>query len=325
MALKVLVALLTVVAGIGAAIALYWVLNKIAESLPGKAEHRFKPYVYILPAYVAILFFLIYPGVLTVINSFRDATSTSWVGFANFHKLLSSHGFQQTLLNTLLWIIIVPTITVIIGLAVATLADKLGPSGEKTSKTLIFMPMAISFVGAGTIWKLVYAYSPNGPQVGIQNAIVTKLGFDPVAWLSLTHVHLNSLLLMVILIWMQAGYAMVLLSAAIKGVPQETLEAAKIDGAGPASIFFRIVVPQIRGTIITVFITVLITVMKIFDIVYVMTGGSFNTNVVGTEFFNQLFTYGDAGAASAIVVLLMIAVVPVMWYQVRNFKREEAV
>ena len=325
MALKVLVALLTVVAGIGAAIALYWVLNKIAESLPGKAEHRFKPYVYILPAYVAILFFLIYPGVLTVINAFRDPTSTSWVGFDNFHKLLTSHSFQQTLLNTLLWIVIVPTVTVIIGLAVATLADKLGPSGEKASKTLIFMPMAISFVGAGTIWKLVYAYSPNGPQVGLQNAIVTKLGFDPVAWLSLTHLHLNSLLLMVILIWMQAGYAMVLLSAAIKGVPEETLEAARIDGAGPASIFFRIVVPQIRGTIVTVFITVLITVMKIFDIVYVMTGGSFNTNVVGTEFFNQLFTYGDAGAASAIVVLLMIAVVPVMWYQVRNFKREEAV
>jgi alpha-glucoside transport system permease protein len=130
----------------------------------------------------------------------------------------------------------------------------------------------------------------------------------------------------VILLWAQAGFAMVLLSAAIKGVPEETLEAARIDGAGPGSIFFRITVPQIRGTIITVFITVLITVMKIFDIVYVMTGsGQFNTNVVGTEFFNQLFTFGDAGAASTIVVLLMIAIIPVMWYQVRNFKREEAV
>jgi alpha-glucoside transport system permease protein len=325
MALKILVALLTVVAGIGAAIALYWLLNKIAESLPGKAEHRLKPYVYILPAFAGIVFFLIYPGVLTIINSFKDPTSTSWVGFSNYHHLLASHNFQQTLLNTLLWIIIVPTVTVIIGLAVATLADKLSPTGEKVSKTLIFLPMAISFVGAGTIWKFVYAYSPQGSQIGLQNAIVTKLGFKPVAWLSLTHLHVNSLLLMVILLWAQAGYAMVLLSAAIKGVPEETLEAAKIDGAGPGSIFFRVVVPQIRGTIVTVFITVLITVMKIFDIVYVMTDGSFNTNVVGTEFFNQLFTYSDAGAASTIVVLLMIAVVPVMWYQVRNFKREEAV
>lgn len=325
MALKVLVALLTVVAGIGAAIALYWVLNKIAESLPGKAEHRFKPYVYILPAYVAILFFLIYPGVLTIINSFRDATSTSWVGFANFHKLLSSHGFQQTLLNTLLWIIIVPTITVIIGLAVATLADKLGPSGEKTSKTLIFMPMAISFVGAGTIWRLMYAYSSSGPQVGLLNAVATKLGHSPVAWLSLSHFHFNSLLLMVMLLWAQAGYSMVLLSSAIKGVPEETLEAAAIDGARPAQIFFQVVVPQIMGTIVTVFVTVLIAVMKIFDIVYVMTRGSFNTNVVGNEFYNQLFNFFDYGAASAIVVILIIAVIPVMVFQVRHFKREEAV
>jgi alpha-glucoside transport system permease protein len=325
MAVKILVALLTVVGGIGAAILLFWLLNKIAEALPGKSEHKFKPYVYILPAYAAIIFFLIYPGILTIINSFKDSTSTNWVGFDNFHRLLTSHDFQQTLLNTLLWIIIVPTVTVIIGLAVATLADKLSPSGENISKTLIFMPMAISFVGASTVWKLVYAYNANGSQIGLQNAIITKLGHAPVAWLSLDNFHLNSLLLMVILIWMQAGYSMVLLSAAIKGVPEETLEAAKIDGAGAGSIFFRVVVPQIKGTIITVFITVLITVMKIFDIVYVMTGGSFNTNVVGTEFFNQLFTFFDYGTASAIVVLLMLAVVPVMWYQVRHFKREEAV
>jgi alpha-glucoside transport system permease protein len=324
MALKILIALLTVVGGIGAAILLFWVLNKIAEAMPGKAEHRLKPYVYILPAYAAIIFFLIYPGVLTIINSFKDSTSTNWVGFDNFQRLLSSHDFQQTLINTLLWIIIVPTVTVIIGLAVATLADKLSPTGENISKTLIFLPMAISFVGASTVWKLVYAYNPDGNQIGLQNAIITKLGHSPVAWLSLSNFHLNSLLLMVILIWMQAGYSMVLLSAAIKGVPEETLEAARIDGAGSGSIFFRIVVPQIKGTIITVFITVLITVMKIFDIVYVMTNGSFNSNVVGTEFFNQLFKFFDYGTASAIVVLLMIAVIPVMWYQVRNFRREEA-
>lgn len=324
MALKILIALLTVVGGIGAAILLFWLLNKIAELLPGKAEHRLKPYVYILPAYAAIIFFLIYPGVLTIINSFKDSTSTNWVGFDNFQRLLTSHDFQQTLINTLLWIVIVPTVTVIIGLAVATLADKLSPAGENISKTLIFLPMAISFVGASTVWKLVYAYNPDGNQIGLQNAIITKLGHSPVAWLSLSNFHVNSLLLMVILIWMQAGYSMVLLSAAIKGVPEETLEAARIDGAGSGSIFFRIVVPQIKGTIITVFITVLITVMKIFDIVYVMTNGSFNSNVVGTEFFNQLFKFFDYGTASAIVVLLMIAVIPVMWYQVRNFRREEA-
>jgi len=322
---KILVALLTVIGGIGAAIALYWLLNLIAERLPGKAEHRFKPYVYILPAYISIIFFLIYPGILTIINAFKDSTSVNWVGFDNFQRLLTSHDFQQTIFNTLLWILIVPAVVVVIGLTVATFADKLSPSGEKLSKTVIFLPMAISFVGAGVVWKLVYAYSPTGDQIGLQNAIITKLGFDPVAWLSLSQFHFNSLLLMVILIWMQAGYAMVLLSSAIKGVPEETIEAARIDGAGPGNIFFRVVVPQIMGTIVTVFITVLITVMKIFDIVYVTTRGNFNTNVVGNEFFNQLFTYFDYGTASAIVVLLMIAVIPVMFYQVRHFRREEAV
>jgi alpha-glucoside transport system permease protein len=325
MALKILYAVLTVVVGIGAAVLLYWVLNKLVELLPGPMEGRIKPYVYILPAYVAITFFLIYPSILTVIDSFKDSTSTNWVGFANFSKLLGSHDFQQTLLNTLLWIIIVPALTVVIGLGIAQLADKLSPSGESLSKTIIFMPMAISFVGAGTIWRLMYAYSSSGSQVGLLNAIVTKLGHAPVAWLSLSNFHANSLLLMVMLLWAQAGYSMVLLSSAIKGVPEETLEAASIDGAGAFQIFFQVVVPQIMGTIVTVFVTVLINVMKIFDIVYVMTRGSFNTNVVGNEFYNQLFNFFDYGTASAIVVILIIAVVPVMVFQVRHFKREEAV
>jgi alpha-glucoside transport system permease protein len=325
MTLKILYAVLTVVAGIGAAVLLYWLLNKLMELLPGPLEGRLKPYAYILPAYVAITFYLIYPAVLTVINSFKDSTSTNWVGFANFSKLLSSHDFQQTLINTLLWIIIVPALTVVIGLAIAQLADKLSPTGEKLSKTIIFVPMAISFVGAGAIWRLMYAYSSSGSQIGLLNAIATKLGHSPIAWLSLSHFHVNSLLLMVMLLWAQAGYAMVLLSSAIKGVPEETIEAASIDGAGPFQIFFQVVVPQIMGTIVTVFVTVLINVMKIFDIVYVMTRGSFNTNVIGNEFYNQLFNFFDYGAASAIVVILIIAVIPVMWFQVRHFKREEAV
>jgi len=325
MALKIIYAVLTVVVGIGAAVLLYWVLNKLVELLPGRAEGALKPYAYILPAYAAITVFLIYPAILTIIDSFKDSTSTNWVGLDNFTRLLSSHDFQQTLINTLLWIIIVPALTVVIGLGIATLADKLSPAGERLSKTVIFTPMAISFVGAGTIWQLMYAYQSSGSQIGLLNAIWTKLGGSPVAWLSLTHFHVNSLLLMVMLLWAQAGYAMVLLSSAIKGVPEETLEAAAIDGATSSQTFFRVVVPQIMGTIVTVFVTVLITVMKIFDIVYVMTRGNFNTNVVGNEFYNQLFKFFDYGTASAIVVLLMIAVIPVMWFQVRHFKREEAV
>lgn len=325
MFLKTLNAVITVVAGVGVAVAVYWILNKIAELLPGRWEDRIKPYLFILPAYAAITLYLIYPSILTFIYSFKDATGTEWVGFDNFTSLLTSHEFQQTLFNTLLWMIIVPAVTVAIGLAVAVLSDRLGPRGENISKTLIFMPMAISMVGAATVWKFLYAYRPVGQeQIGLQNAIVVFLGGKPVPWLQQDQFHLNSLLLMVMLLWAQIGFSMVLLSAAIKGVPVDTLEAARIDGAGERQIFFRVVVPQIQGTIITVFVTTLITVMKIFDIVYVMTDGNFNTNILGVEFYNQLFTNFNNGAAAAIVVILMLAMAPIMIYQVRHFKAEEA-
>jgi alpha-glucoside transport system permease protein len=247
------------------------------------------------------------------------------VGLDNYQKLLTSPNFLQTLLNTLLWIAIVPAATVVLGLAVAVLADRLKPRGEKFTKSLIFLPMAISMVGAATIWGFVYQARPPGePQIGIQNAIVTALGFDPVVWLQQEVFHLNSFWLMIILIWAQVGFSMVLLSAAVKGVPTDTLEAARIDGASERQAFFRVVVPQIWPTVITVFITVLIGVMKVFDIVYAMTNGNFNTNVIALEFYNQLFTNGNAGYAAAIVVLLMLAVVPVMIYQVRQFRAQEA-
>jgi alpha-glucoside transport system permease protein len=322
---KALIALVTVLIGIGGAMALYYLLNKIAELLPGKWEDRIKPYFYILPAFAAIALYLIYPAVLTVVNSFKDRFSREYVGTENYSDLLGSAGFRDTLFNTLLWILIVPAVTVVLGLLVATLADRLQSTGEKLAKTIIFLPMAISMVGAATIWRFVYYAAPEGqPQIGLQNALLGVFGKAPVAWLQQSQFHLNSLLLMVVLLWSQIGFSMVLLSAAVKGVPTDTIEAARIDGASERQIFFRVVVPQIKGTIITVFITVTIGVMKIFDIVYVMTNGNFNTNVLGNEFYNQFSTNFNSGAAAAIVVMLMIAVVPIMWYQVRHFKAEEA-
>jgi alpha-glucoside transport system permease protein len=214
--------------------------------------------------------------------------------------------------------------SVILGLAVATLADRLKPKSEKLAKTIIFLPMAISLVGASTVWRFVYYSAPKGvPQIGLQNAVVTGLGGDPVPWLQKTTFHVNSLFLMVILLWGQVGFSMVLLSAAVKNVPIETQEAARIDGANERQVFFRVVVPQIKGTIITVFVTVTIGVMKIFDVINVTTNGNFNTNVIGNEFYNQLTTNNNFGTASAIVVMLMLAVIPIMIYQVRHFKAEE--
>jgi alpha-glucoside transport system permease protein len=205
------------------------------------------------------------------------------------------------------------------------LSDRLRPNLEKLAKTLIFLPMAISMVGAATVWRFVYAYRPKGQdQIGLQNAVVGLFGKDPVPWLQQTGLHLNSVLLMVMLLWAQVGLSMVLLSAAIKGVPTDTLEAARMDGANEGQIFLRVVVPQIMGTIVVVFVTTTITVMKTFDIVYVMTNGDFNTNIVAVEFYNQLFKNFNNGAAAAIVVMLMLAMAPVMAFQVRQFRREAA-
>lgn len=325
MLLKTGTTLLTVTVGIVAAILLFWLLNKLAELLPEKWEHRIKPYLLILPAYLAITVYLLYPTIVTLVNSFKDRTSTEWVGFANYGDLITDKNFQSTLVNTFLWVLIVPSVTIVIGLAVAALADRLRGRSEKLVKTMIFLPMAISMVGAATVWRFVYAYQPAGQtQTGLLNAVWTSTGADPVPWLNTSTFRLNTLLLMVILLWAQVGYAMVLLSAAIKSVPVETLEAARVDGARESQVFFRVILPQIKGTIIAVLVTVTIMVMKIFDIVYTNTNGQFNTNVLANQFINELTTNFNYGAASAIVVLLMIAVIPIMIYQVRSFREQEA-
>jgi alpha-glucoside transport system permease protein len=322
---KLINAILTVVAGIGVALVLYWVLNKLAELLPGKWEDRLKPYLYILPAVAMIALYVVYPGIQTIVYSFANAQSTQFVGTQNYTKLLSSSGFRDTVLTTLVWVVVAPLAAVLLGLLVATLVDRLRPGGEKTAKTIVFFPMAISAVGAATVWRFVYAYAPAGqPQVGIQNAIITGLGFDPVAWLEQRQYYLNTMFLIIMFLWAQVGFSMVLLSAAIKGVPTDTVEAARVDGANERQVFRRVIFPQIMPTVVTVYVTVIIGVMKLFDIVYVMTNGSFNTNVLATSFFNELFTNFNNGAAAAIVVILMLFVIPVMIFQVRQFRLQEA-
>ena len=283
------------------------------------------PYAYLLPALAAITLMLIYPTLQTINYSFANADSTEYVGFDNYPEIFGSDEFRQSIFNNVLWLLIVPAITVAFGVIVAVLADKLSQRGEKVGKAVIFTPMAISFVGASAIWGLIYAYDdPGATQTGLLNAIWTTLGGDPVTWLNTSTFRLNSLLMMVILIWLQVGFAMILLSSAIKGVPEETLEAARIDGANELQIFWRVVIPQIMGTIITVFITVVIMVLKVFDIVYVLTNGNFKSNVIANLFFNELFANNQAGQASAIVVVLLIAVTPVLVWQVRHFRAEEA-
>jgi alpha-glucoside transport system permease protein len=310
--------------GVGGAVLLFYFLNMLVEALPVRLSRRLLPYAFLLPAFGLIGLMLIYPTVQTVVYSFADRGSERFIGFENYRELFSDDGFRTTLVNNLLWLAIVPAMTIAVGLAVAQLSDRLSPRWEKVTKSVIFLPMAISFVGAATIWRFVYTNSGEGrPQVGLLNAVIDKLGFDPVTWLRVSEFNVNDMLLMVILIWLQTGFAMVLLSAAIKSVPEDTLEAARLDGASEWKIFWQVVVPQIRGTIITVFITVLILVLKVFDIVYVMTNGQSDTNVLGLAFFQEIFIRRDNGVASAIVVVLLLAVLPVLVYQVRHFRAEE--
>lgn len=317
--------ILAIVVGVGGAAALYFVLNWVVERLPARWEERLKPYVFVGPALALIGLFLLYPLVDTIWKSFHDARGEDWVGLENYSDLLGSDDFRQTLFNNLLWLIFVPPVVVAIGLAVAVLADRLGPQSEKVAKSIIFVPMAISFVGAATIWRFVYEARPAGqPQIGLQNALITSLGFDPIAWVQKDEFHLNTFLLMVIMLWLQAGFAMILLSAAIKAVPNEIIEASRVDGATERQIFARVLLPSIWPTVLTVLIIQVVLVLKVFDVVYVMTGGNFNTDVIGNRIFIELFQFGDSGRSAAMVVFLMVAVIPPMIYQVRQYRQMEA-
>ncbi|WP_289019398.1 carbohydrate ABC transporter permease [uncultured Ornithinimicrobium sp.] len=325
---KLLMGALGLIAGVGGAAILFWFINVAVEALPRRLEHGLIPYAFLLPGFSLIGLMLLYPTVQTIHYSFanRDSTEYREPPWANYTELFSSSAFWSAIFNNVLWIAIVPAITVALGVVVAVLADKLSASSEKWAKSFIFLPMAISFVAASAIWlTTVYAYqAPGRPQTGVLNAIVQQFGGQPQNWLAIETGRLNSLLLMVILIWLQTGFAMVLLSSAIKGVPEDTIEAARIDGASEWQIFWKVVIPQIRATIITVFITVLILVMKVFDIVYVLTNGRNNTDVIANMFFNELFARGQAGRATAIVVILLVAVIPILIYQVKQFREQEA-
>ena len=323
--LKLANALIAVVAGVGGTVVLFWAMNKAVEALPEVWENRLKPYVFIGPALIVVTLFLVYPAFRTIFISFYDDRSENFVGVDNYTLLFTDPGLRMAITNNLLWVLVVPAACVAFGLLVAVLADRLTARFESISKSLIFTPMAVSAVGASTIWLFVYAWRPAGTaQIGLLNAIWTGLGQEPIAWVQVSTLRLNSFLLMVIMIWLQTGFAMVLLSSAIKGVPTETIEAARIDGATEVQIFWRVTIPQIMSTIVVVFTTILIAVLKIFDIIFVTTGGNFNTDVVAVRFINELFQFRRFGLAAAIVVVLMLATIPVMVYNVRQFRQQEA-
>jgi alpha-glucoside transport system permease protein len=321
---KWLIALVAIIWGVGGVAALYWIFNGFVERLPDQWTARLQPFVFVGPA-IAILFaYLLLPSVRTFWLSFLNRDGVEFVGLQNYIDLFTERLLQDAILNNILWIVFGSTFSVAFGLLIAVLADRSG--FERVSKSFIFLPMAISFVGASVIWNFIYEVRPAElPQIGLLNAIVVGLGGTPKAWYAWVDIiPWNNLFLIVIVIWLQAGFAMVLFSAALKGIPEELLEAARVDGATEVQLFFRIMIPYIRGTIITVWTTIVIFTLKIFDVVWVMTGGQFGTHVIATQFYRQAFTARNSGIGSAIAIILLVAVIPVMIYNLRQFREQEA-
>jgi len=281
-----------------------------------------RPWLFIAPALVLLGLFLLYPLLETFRLTFFNATGETFVGFSNYRWIVFDQNFLLTIRNNFLWLLVVPATSTALGLIIAVLADKVWWGG--IAKSMIFMPMAISFVGASVIWKFVYDFrGPGADQIGILNAMVMGLGFEAQAWVTIPF--WNNFFLMAILIWIQTGFAMVILSAALRGVPTETIEAAHIDGASGLQIFFEILIPQVMSTVLVVWTTITIIVLKVFDIVISMTGGQWDTSVLANLMYDWMFRGGgDYGRSSILAMVLMVAVIPVMAFNIRRFRTEEA-
>ena len=326
-------AIFTIFIGISGALFYFygsnWLLDRIFPVSGGDMArnsaniHRaslVRPWLFLGPALLALGLYLVYPVFASLWLSFHGRDGTEFLGFDNYVWLFGDAGFRESMFNNFLWLLFVPAASTFLGLIVAALTDRIG--WGNVAKSLIFMPMAISFVGAAVIWKFVYDFrSGDSEQIGLLNAIVTAMGFDPQAWITLPF--WNNFFLMVILIWIQTGFAMVILSAALRGIPEETIEAAVIDGASGMQIFFKIMIPQIWGTIAVVWTTITITVLKVFDIVLAMTNGQWNSQVLANLMFDWMFRGGgDFGRGATIAIVIMVLVIPIMVWNIRNARKE---
>ena len=316
--------LLTILVGVFGCVGYFYAANLLLDRVVFPARgpdqgrninraNSVRPWLFVLPAVLALSVYLVYPVVGSLWRSLFNRAGSEFVGLGNYAALFQDSAFRLALMNNALWALVVPAVSTFLGLLIAQLTDRL--AWGNIAKSLIFMPMAISFVGASLIWKFVYA---GNPDIGILNAVRDTFGLAPVDPVQIPF--WNNLFLMVILIWIQTGFAMVILSAALRGIPEETVEAAIIDGAGPLQLFFRIKVPQIVGTILVVWTTITILVLKVFDIVYTMTGGNFGTQILPSYMMSLMFR--DDGRATAVAVVIMIVVLPVMIWNIRQARQE---
>ncbi len=322
-------AIVTMVIGVAACAGYFYGTNALLDRIyPDSGENAasnisranaIRPWLFLAPAMLILGLYLVYPLFNSLVLSFYDARGENWVGLDNYIWMIGDDKFLESLFNNAMWLIIVPAAATFFGLVAAGLTDRIW--WGNIAKSLIFMPMAISFVGASVIWKFIYDYSGEGDdQIGLLNALVTGVGGDPQAWITIPF--WNDIFLMIILVWIQTGFAMVILSAALRGIPEETVEAAVLDGASPLQIFFKIKIPQIAGTIAVVWTTITILVLKVFDIVFAMTNGEWGTQVLANYMYRQSFIQLDFGRGSAIAIVIMILVIPIMWWNIRNAMKE---
>ncbi len=321
--------LITIVIGVGGCVGYFYFANQVLDKIlfpargpnAGRNINRanmIRPWVFLFPAIFALGLYLAYPVFETLRLSLLDDDG-GFVGLANYGQMAGEDKFWEAMRNNMLWLIVVPAMSTAFGLLAAQLTDRI--SWGNVAKSLIFMPMAISFVGAGVIWKLVYETRPvDVQQIGILNAIWSSLGGEPQTWLTIPL--WNNFFLMIVLIWIQTGFAMVILSAALRGIPEETVEAAIIDGANPFQIFFKIKVPQIMPTIVVVWTTITLVVLKVFDIVFTMTNGQWETQVLANYMYDKLFRSFDTGVGSAAAMIIMLLVTPILVWNVYNARKE---
>ncbi|MBL1435370.1 MAG: sugar ABC transporter permease [Rhodobacteraceae bacterium] len=330
--------IITILVGVGGCVGYFYLSNQFLDKVlcppRGKNAGRninraniIRPWLFLLPAILALSIYLAYPVIetlrlsLTKRSTLPDgSTAYAWAGLDNYRQMMKEPKFWEALKNNAMWLAVVPALATGFGLLAAQLTDRL--KWGNIAKSLIFMPMAISFVGAAVIFKLVYDMRPiEQEQIGILNALYLNFGGEaPIAWL--TTPFWNSFLLMAVLVWIQTGFAMVILSAALRGIPEETIEAAIVDGANPFQVFFKIKVPQIKGTIMVVWTTITIVVLKVFDIVFAMTNGQWETQVLANYMYDKLFRSNDWGVGSASAMVIMLLVTPILVWNVRNARRE---
>ena len=328
---QVLTALATIVVGVFGCVAYFYLSNIALDAVfpprgpkAGKNINRasaIRPWLFLGPAIILLSLYLVYPVFNSIWLSFHDASGEEFIGLDNYIWMIGDDKFQESMRNNILWLIVVPAASTFLGLIAAAVTDRI--RWGNLAKSMIFMPMAISFIGAAVIWKFIYDYRGEGSQeIGLLNAFVSSAGGAPNAWLTLQP--WNNFFLMAVLVWIQTGFAMVILSAALRGIPEETIEAAILDGASPIQVFYKIKVPQIWGTIAVVWTTITILVLKVFDIVLAMTNGQWGSQVLANLMFDWMFRANDAGRASTIALVIMAMVTPIMIWNIRNARREAA-